>query len=88
MSTVTKLKLVGAKRYMDARIRTSASVTLGEVVSIPDADIAQQLLQVTFTNRYNEQAPMFEEVDDEEEAPKKAVRKTTTTTARRRKAAS
>lgn len=87
MSTVTKLKLVGAKRYMDARIRTSASVTLGEVVEIPDPDIAAQLLQVTFTNRYNEQAPMFEEVDDEEVAPKKAVRKTTTT-ARRRKAAS
>lgn len=87
MSTVTKLKLVGAKRYMDARIRNSSALVLGEVVSIPDPDIAQQLLQVTFTNRYNEQAPMFQEVDDEEEAPKKAVRKTTTT-ARRRKAAS
>lgn len=93
MSTVTKLRLVGAKRYMDARIRNSSAVVLGEEVPITDPEIAQQLLQVTFTDRYNEQSPMFEEVEEveEEEAPKKTVktvRKTTATPARRRKAAS
>lgn len=91
MSTVTKLRLVGAKRYVDARIRNSSAIVLGEVISIEDPEIVDQLLQVTFTNRYNEPAPMFEEVEEVEEEPVKkvkAVRKTTTTRRPARKAVS
>jgi hypothetical protein len=77
----TKLRLVGAKRYVDARISTTSAVTYGQIVDIKDPDIADQLLTVTFINKYNEPAPMFDMVDDsdEEEAPKpRAARRKTT----------
>jgi hypothetical protein len=71
---VTKLKLVGAKRYVDARISNTAAVLFGQVVEIKDPDIAAQLLEVTFINKYNEPAAMFQEVkaekEQKEDAPK------------------
>ena len=79
-----KLKLVGAKRYVDARISTTMAVTYGQVVEIKDPEIAEQLMAVTFINRYNEPAPMFnvvDEADEEDEAPKprrKTTRRTKT----------
>lgn len=83
----TKLKLVGAKRYVDARISTSTATTYGQVVTIEDPEIAEQLKAVTFVNRYNEQAPMFEEVNDAEEQKEKPAARTRRKTTRRSKTA-
>lgn len=60
----TILRLVGAKRFVDARVRRTSAIEFGEEVTVEDPEVAADLKKATFMNKYNEPSPMFEVVSE------------------------
>ena len=62
----TIFRLVGAKRFVDARVRKTNAIEFGEEVTVEDPEVAADLKKATFMNKYNEPSPMFEVVSEDD----------------------
>lgn len=62
-----KIKLVGANRFVDFRVSDTDAVVRNEVIDVA-ADIADDLLDLTYMDQRNNERPLFEVYDPEAEA--------------------